>query len=273
MIFVLENCNINSFLLKPLHTIVFFALFFIEPWQVLAQKPKPVQFTVLSLNFNHGVSPDGKTNLLKLVDVIKKHSPDVVAIQDIDSGMVRSGKLNQLRVLSLLTGYEPVFGEAAKDNGGKKGLGILTKHRFEAVQVSPLPNPENTEQKILLSAVIELPNTRFLRLCNTQLDHKSALNRGIQAAILNRTLELSLYPIVLCGDFSTTTDDHTIDFLNKKWEDVGKNNDSLTHTNTQSRVDFFWILKDSNIISCSYDVLPYPTLSVHLPILATFEMR
>lgn len=259
--------------MKPLQTTSFLLLFLGILIEINAQKPKPTKFKIMSVNIQHGVSNDGKTNLLKLVDLIKTHQPDAVAIQEIDSCTTKSGKLNQIRILSLLTGYESIWGGAGQQSIGKTGLGILTKHPFEQVQVVPLPMPEPSVEKILLSAVLKLPNIRFLRLCNTQLDDKSILNRGVQAAILSRTLEMSLYPIVWCGDFIDTIEDQTIDFVNKKWDDAGIKNNTPTHLPTESRRHFFWTIKNSNVVLKEYKVLSEPKMSQHQPIICTFELR
>ena len=65
----------------------------------------------MTFNIHHGENNLGKTNLTRVADLIKKHKPDFVALQEIDSGATRSGKLNQMRILSLLTGYEQTFGK------------------------------------------------------------------------------------------------------------------------------------------------------------------
>jgi hypothetical protein len=44
-----------------------------------------------------------------------------VALQEIDSGVVRSGKLNQMRIMSLLSGYNEAFAKAIDLQGGKYG--------------------------------------------------------------------------------------------------------------------------------------------------------
>ena len=259
--------------MKPLQIIAILLLFLSIFVPTYAQKLKPVDVTLMSFNVQHGVSNDGKTNLLKIVELIKKYKPDAVLIQEIDSGVVKSGKLNQLKTLSLLTGYEPIFGGINVASGGKTGLGILTKHPYDNLQIVPLPAPETSEEKLMLSVVLKLPNFRSLRLCNVQLDEKLSLNRGIQAAVMNKTLEMSQYPIVWAGDFVDSVEDPTLDFLSKKWDDAGAEQDLITHLPTQTRRSFFWTLKNSNVTLCEYKVLSEPNLSAHQPLMATFEIR
>jgi endonuclease/exonuclease/phosphatase family metal-dependent hydrolase len=218
------------------------------------------------------VGNDGKINLLKLVDLIKKHQPDVVALQEIDSGMVRSGKLFQARILSLLTGYDEIYGKAVETQEGNYGLAILTKHSFQDFQNIELPSPEATEPRNMLSVVITLPNSRLIRFCNTQLDYKSPLNRGIQAALISKNLGFGLYPTVLCGNFNAAINDHTVDFLPKYWNNAGQFDDSPTHIPTDRRIDYCWTTKGNDFKLCEYRVLKEVKFSDHYPILVVYEL-
>ena len=88
------------------------------------QKPKPkatkaATFKVMTFNIHHGENNVGKTNLNRVVELLKQHQPDFVALQEIDSGVVRSGKLNQMRILSLLSGYNEAFAKAIDLQGRK----------------------------------------------------------------------------------------------------------------------------------------------------------
>ncbi len=240
--------------------------------KIVIYKRDTTQLKILSYNIRHGVGNDGKINLLKLVDLIKKHQPDLVALQEIDSGMVRSGKLFQARIVSLLTGYDEIYGKAVQTQEGNYGLAILTKHSYQDFQNIPLPSPEATEPRNMLSVVITLPNSRLIRFCNTQLDYKSPLNRGIQAALISKNLGFGLYPTVLCGNFNAAIDDHTVDFLPKYWNNAGQNDDSPTHIPTDRRIDYCWTTKGNDFKLLEYKVLKDVKMSDHYPILIVYEL-
>ncbi len=240
--------------------------------KIVIFKREATQLKIISYNIRHGIGNDGKINLLKLVDLIKKHQPDVVALQEIDSGMVRSGKLFQARILSLLTGYDEVYGKAVETAEGNYGLAILTKHSYQDFQNIELPSPEATEPRNMLSVVITLPNSRLVRFCNTQLDYKSPLNRGIQAALISKNLGFGLYPTVLCGNFNAAINDHTVDFLPKYWNNAGQFDDSPTHIPTDRRIDYCWTTKGNDFKLCEYRVLKEVKMSDHYPILIVYEL-
>jgi endonuclease/exonuclease/phosphatase family metal-dependent hydrolase len=231
---------------------------------------QPLTLKILSYNIQHGITNDGKTNLLRIVELIKEHKPDLVALQDVDSGLVRSGKLNQTHILSLLTGYEEYFAMATTFQNGKHGLGILSMRPFESKQHRFIPSPENSEARIMQTVLVELAEGRFVQFCNTELDSKSPLNRGLQAAFINEIHRNSIYPVILTGDFKAFADDFTLESLSKHWIDIAKDSSTPTHLPTQSRVDYVWLQPNSSWKLMRYEVLKEPNTAAHQPIVATF---
>ncbi len=239
------------------------------------QKPKstPIKLKVMTFNIHHGENNLGKTNLTRVADLIKKHKPDLVALQEMDSCATRSGKLDQMHILSLLTGYEEVFGKTIDFQGGKYGLGILSAHPVEAVQRLKLPNPDSTEPRMLMCALVELPNSKYVRFCSTHLDHRSPMNRGLQAAVINENLKNSLYPVIVGGDFNATADDHTLEAMTKYWNDAGATTEWATYPGTGKRIDYFWTHKESSFKVLDYVVLYEPTTSDHQPVIVTYSFE
>lgn len=240
-----------------------------------AQKPKvkskSITIKVMTYNIRHGVNDNGQTNLLRVVELLKKHQPDFVALQEIDSGATRTGKLNQMRILSMLSGYNEVFFKSIDFQSGKYGLGILSKHDIESVQQLKLPNPDSTEPRILACVSVAFSDSKYLRFCNTHLDNQSPLNRGLQAAVINEYLKNSLYPVILGGDFNATAEDHTLEALTKYWNDAGENTDGATYPSNGKRIDYFWTHNESKLKIIDYQVLYEPNTSDHQPVLATYS--
>ena len=232
---------------------------------------KPMTLKVMTFNIHHGENNVGKTNLTRVVELVKEYQPDFVALQEIDSVVPRSGKLNQMRILSLLCDYHSAFSAAIDLQGGKYGLGILSKRPIEHVQKLKLPNPDSTEQRILMCALVPLSEGKSIRFCNTHLDHKSALNRGLQAAIINENLQNSIYPVILGGDFNATADHHTLEALTKYWNDAGANSTQATYPGNGKRIDYFWTHQSAPFKVVEYKVLDEPVASDHLPILVTYS--
>src|SRR5688500_16015524 len=94
---------------------------------------------VLSWNLHHGAGLDGKINLTRIADFIKKQEADVVVLQEIDHRCKRSGNVDQAAELAKLTGLHGTFGAAMPYDGGQYGLAILSKHPIGKTEVIRLP--------------------------------------------------------------------------------------------------------------------------------------
>jgi endonuclease/exonuclease/phosphatase family metal-dependent hydrolase len=239
-----------------------------------AQKAVPLRLKVFAYSINHGVSANGKTNLLRIVDLIKKHQPDLVALQAIDSGSVASGRLNQGRILALLTGYDYYFAPAhTYTTGGTTGVCVLSRHPIEAIQRLKLPNPDSTHGRVLMATLVKLPQNKYLRFCTTQLDDLSSMNRGLQAAVVNEALQYSIQPVLLVGDFNAPPVDHELEVMHKYWTDAGKGTDAYTYLPDEMRYDYAWTLPRLPLKLLDYTVLYEPTTSDHFPLLVTYELK
>lgn len=246
---------------------------FISVGFVSAQTPSPLEVSVLSYNIRHGAKDNGQTNLLRVVELIKKYKPDLVALQDIDSGAVRSGKLNQLRILALLTGYEETFAKGANLKIGVSGVGILSRWPIEAVQKIMLPNPSATQEQVLCCALIELPNFQFLRFCSTQLEKQSSLARAMQLGLIQKFFENSVQPVVLAGSLNADpTDPHLLDLLSV-FDDSGRGSDEVTFTDLDGRFDYVLTQKKASFECVSHQIIEETGTSDHLPVLVKYRLR
>ncbi|RRB06375.1 endonuclease/exonuclease/phosphatase family protein [Larkinella rosea] len=229
--------------------------------------------TILTYNIHHGTNTSEHNTIVQIGRLIREYSPDIVALQEVDSVTVRSRKQDHLGQLARLTSMYPLFGKAIDFQGGKYGTAILSKYPIIASQKMMLPNPDKTEQRILLCAYVEMPNGKTIRFCNAHLDSESPLNRNLQLTFVDKTLENSIQPVLWCGDFNTDPDDPEVEKLMDHWVDAGKDSHTSTLVGTGARIDYVLSLKKSELELTRYRVLNVPKLSDHLPVLATYRFR
>ena len=72
----------------------------------------PSQVRVLTYNIRHGQGMDGRVDLSRVADVIRRLEPDVVALQEVDQATTRAGGVDQAAELGRLTGLHSAFGKA-----------------------------------------------------------------------------------------------------------------------------------------------------------------
>lgn len=224
------------------------------PACILSQMP----VKMMTYNIHAGVGNDTIRDLPRIAGVINGENPDVVAIQETDSLTVRSGKVYQLGELASLTGMKPYFAPAIDFDGGKYGIGILSKEEPIAVKRIALPGRE--EARVLI--VAEYPEYLF---CCTHLS-LSEPDRIASAIIINGLAEVTDKPIFLAGDLNSTPDDGVIGILSRQFRML---TDRFTPTypsdNPAETLDYVMVANGQSVTSGA-SVLNEPEASDHRPV-------
>ena len=110
----------------------------------------PHSLRIVSYNICHGEGLDGRLDFLRLCNVLEQQSPDVVALQEVDSCTARCQGRYGLGEMANRMGYFASFGPAIDYDGGKYGVGLLSRQRPLSVRQIPLPGRE--EARTLLIA-------------------------------------------------------------------------------------------------------------------------
>lgn len=93
----------------------------------------------MTYNIHGCVGSDGRCNPERVAEVIRRLSPDVVGLQEVDVGQGRSGRLDQAQRLADLTQLSAHFTSARVAGGGHYGNAILTHHPYELRAEGILP--------------------------------------------------------------------------------------------------------------------------------------
>lgn len=184
-------------------------------------------FRVMSYNIQHGRGMDGVIDLERIARVIVEEQADVVALQEVDRFVERSGGRDLLRELSELTGLEHFsFGKNIDFQGGDYGNAVLSRHPITHVENTHLRQRSDGERRGVLQIRIDRRG-REIAVLNTHLDHRGNEERAysidqIQHEILPR---YAAYPVVFAGDFNETPggDVHArmTALLDDAWEQSG----------------------------------------------------
>lgn len=153
----------------------------------------PYQKRWMTYNVHHCEGLDKKIDIDRIAGVINRVNPDVIALQELDSMTVRSGKTYQLKELADKTLRHAVFGSAMRYDGGSYGVGILSKEAPLSVRRIPLPG---IEPRLLL--VVEFRD--YVYAC-THLDLKEE-NRLTSAALIQAEAGKWNKPFIVAGDWN-----------------------------------------------------------------------
>jgi len=155
--------------------------------------------TIISYNIHHGEGMDGKLDLQRIADLVKRENPDVVAFQEVDVKVKRSGRIDEAQQLGELTGYKPFFGKSIPLTGGAYGNAIIAKDQ-EAVLAKHIPLPGKEPRCMLAVQAKSANGTPYVFAC-THLD-LDAENRLKSTAIIAEWVKGLDVPAILVGDMN-----------------------------------------------------------------------
>lgn len=151
---------------------------------------------LMTYNIRNGIGTDEKQDLSRVNAVVNRLRPDVLAVEEVDSVTRRCQGHYTLGQMAEATGLHPTYAPAILFDGGKYGIGILSREQPITVKRVPLPGRE--ESRMLL----EVEFDRFVffatHLSLTEADQLTSVD------IINREAAQWHKPVFLAGDMNST---------------------------------------------------------------------
>lgn len=221
---------------------------------------------LMSYNVHNGIGMDGVSDYQRIANVIANAAPDVVAIQELDSMTTRSGQKYILGELARHTQMHATYAPAIDYQGGKYGIGILSRKKPLNVLRYPLPGRE--ERRALLVAEFK----HYIFCCThfslTEEDQRASVD------IIKQIVAGSSKPLFLAGDLNASPDSEVMKAFA---EDFILLNDPEVYTFSASNpgitIDYIlaWRHAGKRFTDIDAQVIDEPVASDHLPL--TVELR
>lgn len=221
------------------------------------------QILVMSYNVRHCAGMDGVVDYDRTAGVILRQQPDVVALQELDSMTSRSGHCDQLGELAGRTGYHDVFGPAIDYDGGKYGVGLLTREMPLSARCVPLPGDE---PRVLL--VVELKD--YVMAC-THLDLEDTCRLASVPLILEEVQRWDK-PFLLAGDWNDTPGSELLQEMTKHFTLLTGGEFSYPADAPLECLDYVAIFKSRTATVLSTQVLDEPEASDHRPVVVSMGL-
>lgn len=240
------------------------------------------EIRVLCYNIHYGQGNDGEFDIERLAAVINRWKPDLVALQEIDVGVKRSGRVHQIRKLGELTGMQSRFGPTQHYQGGLYGNGVLSKLPILDVVIRPLPYTEATKElttypRGAIAVTVTAPDGKPLRFVSTHFQHNLEEDRIKQAEEINRLFagpgEASLRTI-LAGDMNALPEAEPMVRLLEEWKivDDGTLAPTAPSQNPRNRIDYILHRVEDAFQVKEASVVDEPMASDHCPVFAILTL-
>lgn len=236
---------------------------------------------ILCYNIHYGQGNDGVYDLERLAAVIKAVKPDLVALQEVDVMVRRSGKVHQASKLGELCGLKSFYGPTQHYEGGLYGNAVLTNLPVLDVLIHPLPYTDATPElttypRAAIAVTVEGPDGKPLRFISTHFQHNVENDRVAQAQAINELFaaEGDNLPTILAGDMNATPDSEPVRILCEKWENAidGAAAPTVPSQNPASRIDYIFYRAQSRFRVEETRVIEEAMASDHRPVFAALNL-
>ena len=176
----------------------------------LSQEP-PILNNLRIMSYNvHGCKGmDGRISTDRIVKVISRYNPDVVALQELDAGRLRSFGIDQAESIARDLGMSFQFHPATCHKGEQYGNAILSRYPMEVIKKDNLPrlSPRKLlESRGAIWVMVDYQGTK-ISIINTHLSlwPKEQLLQ-INTLLGSDWLHQPDYsgPTIICGDLNTS---------------------------------------------------------------------
>lgn len=229
----------------------------------------------MSYNIHHGEGVDGRLDIERIAALVRAERADIVALQEVDKGVERTGRRDIPSELASLTGMTCLFSNNYPFQGGEYGNAILTRFPVRRWTNAHLRMLRPGEQRGALQAVVDALGHDLLVVA-THIDYRPDDAERLQNVAQFREI-LGAYgdlPALFAGDFNDTPGSRTHSAMAETFEDVwprAGEGDGFTIPSRAptKRIDYIWVRKGSPVRPLKAWV-PRTEASDHLPLVAEF---
>src|SRR2546423_3384816 len=156
---------------------------------------------VMTYNIHVGVGMDKKLDLPRIAEVIKQQHVDLVGLQEVDRGVERTGRIDEIAELAKLTKMDYAFAFNLKYQGGQYGVAILSRYPIKSTDHRLYKNTREAERRGLIRAEVDVGG-RIMNFVTTHLDYQYDDGRLFEAQQLLAALKDVTGPLIVVGDFN-----------------------------------------------------------------------
>ena len=239
---------------------------------------------VMTYNVHGCVGTDRRLDPGRIAAVIAHYAPDIVAVQELDAGRARSGRVDQAHLLAQALAMQFHFHPAIQVKEEQYGDAILSRHPLRLMHAAVLPTVRAVRQlprRGALWAAAKYPGGS-IQVINTHLGLNGRERLAQVSALFGSDWSrhpACHAPLIVCGDFNAVPGSQTYRALLRRLREVRRCVPSRRRLRTFStrypmlRLDHIFISDD---IFVRHVEVPRTRLtrlaSDHFPLIADLEV-
>jgi endonuclease/exonuclease/phosphatase family metal-dependent hydrolase len=231
---------------------------------------------VMTYNIQHGAGTDQKLNLLRIAKVIRREHPDLVGLQEVDRGVERTNRVDEIAELARLTKMEYAFAYNLHYQGGQYGVAILSRFPILSIDHRRYANRREAERRGFIRVRISVGG-REIDFVTTHLDYQYEDGREFEIEQLLKALEGVNEPLIIVGDFNAPPTSDSYKLMRARFEDAWKVNGEASGLSYPAikpvkRIDYIFYPKGVGL-SVRRSWVTNTLASDHLPVIADMEIQ
>lgn len=232
---------------------------------------------VMTYNIHVGVGMDKKLDLQRIADVINRERPDLVGLQEVDRGVERTERRDEIVELATLTRMKYAFAHNLNYQGGQYGVAILSRYPIGAIDHRMFLNKRETERRGMIRIEVKIEG-KAIHFLTTHLDYQFSDGRLFEAEQLLAKIRDIKGTLIVVGDFNEEPGGTTYKLMSTKFEDAWSANRedhpgfSYPADKPTKRIDYIFF-RSSDGVKAKRSWVVETLASDHIPVVADLEIR
>ena len=182
----------------------------------------PIRFSIMTYNVHSCIGNDGKNLPMRIAKIIAGMRPDIVALQELDVGLTRTGCVDQAELIACELGMYFQFHPSLCIQDGRYGNAILSRYPIRPVKADGLPSRRKEPRRGALWVEIDLKG-HSIQVINTHLGLTPVRRRTQSQMLMGPEWlgnEKCKAPTILCGDMNATQGSYVYHNFSQKLTDA-----------------------------------------------------
>ncbi|HKC62561.1 MAG TPA: endonuclease/exonuclease/phosphatase family protein [Pyrinomonadaceae bacterium] len=231
---------------------------------------------VMTYNIQHGAGTDQKLNLPRIAEVINRVHPDLVGLQEVDRGVERTERVDEISELARRTSMEYAFAYNLHYQGGQYGVAVLSRFPILSVDHRRYDNRREARRRGFIRAEVSVAGRR-ISFVTTHLDYQYEDGRVFETEQLMKALDEVKEPLIVVGDFNDLPTESAYKLMRTRFDEAWEINGSDSGLSypadkPKKRIDYIFYTKADGVkVKRAWVV---DTLaSDHRPVVADLEIK